>query len=150
MQQQLIEGVLFTKINKIDDERGSVLHHLNYLSPSFVGYQESYISKTYTNIIKAWKLHTKMTQNISVPLGAFKFVLIDMRTDSITYKVINEFVLDDNLLYYLLTIPPNIYYGFKCLNENYGLIFNVTNYKFEPEEVKKIPIENNILPRYVW
>ena len=91
-----------------------------------------------------------MTQNISVPLGIFKFVLIDMRTDYSTFKVINEFILDDNLHYYLLTIPPHIYYGFKCLNENYGLIFNVTNYKFESDEVKRIPIENNIIPPYVW
>lgn len=147
---QRIEGVSYTKLKKIEDEKGCIFHHLNYLSPSYIGYQESYISKTYSNVIKAWKLHTKMTQNISVPYGKFKFVLIDMREESKTFKLINEFILDDNLFYYLLTIPSNIYYGFKCLNHNHGLIFNVTNYKFDPEESIRIPIENNILPPYVW
>lgn len=147
---QRIDGVLLTKLNIINDEKGGVFHHLNYLSPSYVGFQESYISKTYSNVIKAWKLHTKMTQNISVPFGKFKFVLIDMREESKTYKLINEFILDDNLNYNLLTIPPNIYYGFKCLSDNFGLIINVTNYKFESEEVQRIPIENDILPLYTW
>lgn len=150
IMNKIIEGVLLTKINKVEDDKGCVFHHLNYLSSSFLGYQESYISKTYFDVIKAWKLHKIMTQNISVPFGKFKFVLVDMRQNSKTFQMINEIILDDNYNYYLLTIPPNIYYGFKCLSENHGLIFNVTNYKFDPNEVIRLPLDNNILPKYNW
>jgi dTDP-4-dehydrorhamnose 3,5-epimerase len=148
--QRLIEGVFYEPLKQITDDRGAVFHHLNFKSPSYHGFEEVYISKTFPGKIKAWKKHLKMTQNFCVPVGKFKFVLYDEREKSTTYRLINEFIIDDNVDYKLLSIPPNIWYGFECLSQNAGLIVNLSNLLFDPAEVVKLEIENDVVPYKSW
>ena len=146
----LIQGVSLTPLKQIGNEKGLVMHHLNYLSPSFMGFQESYISKTYSGVVKAWKLHLEMTQNLCVPFGRFHFVLFDCRENSSTRGNLNHFILDEKDNFSLLTIPPKVYYGFKCICDDFGLIFNVTNILYDPNEVILTDESNEILPVVEW
>jgi dTDP-4-dehydrorhamnose 3,5-epimerase len=150
VNSQIIEGVIFQPLKQIKDDRGAVMHHLNFKSPTFKGFEEVYISKTFPGIIKAWKMHLKMTQNFCVPVGAFKFVIFDCREDSITKNCINEFYIDDDLSYSLLTVPPGVYYGFQCLSECSGIIVNLSNLLFDPSEVVRLDIKNEIIHVYPW
>jgi dTDP-4-dehydrorhamnose 3,5-epimerase len=145
----IIEGVFLSKLTQVKDGRGAVMHHLNFKSPTFKGFEESYISKSMPKVIKAWKLHKKMTQNFCVPVGAFKVVIFDNRTESKTYREFNEFILDENEQYSLLTIPPGVYYGFQCLSQYPGIIVNITNLLHDPAEVERIDVENEIIA-YKW
>ncbi len=145
IEGKLIDGVSCDRLKQIGDERGIVLHHINYLSPTFQGFQESYVSKTFPGQLKAWKLHLKMTQNFCTPVGTIHFVLFDDRKNSPTRGVINQFILDDKENYRLLCIPSNIWYGFECISEETGLIINLSNLLFDPAEVlRKQPFDPSI------
>jgi dTDP-4-dehydrorhamnose 3,5-epimerase len=145
-----IEGVSYSPLKKIKDERGMVMHHINHLSPTYKGFEESYISKTYPGKLKAWKLHLKMTQNFCVPSGKLHFVLFDDRENSSTKGMLNEFVLDEDENYYLLCIPPGIWYGFECLSAETALIVNLSNVLYDPAEALKLEPFDNTIPYSGW
>jgi dTDP-4-dehydrorhamnose 3,5-epimerase len=147
---KLIEGVFFEPLQQIKDDRGAVFHHLKHTSPSFKGFEEVYISKTFPGKIKAWKKHLKMTQNFCVPVGCFKFVLFDDRDGSTTFNICNEFRIDDDKDYQLLSIPPNVWYGFQCLSDSSSIIVNLTNLAFDATEVIKLDINNQVIPYNNW
>lgn len=147
---KLIEGVVCQELKQIKDDRGSVMHHLNHMSPTFRGFEEVYISKTNSGMIKAWKMHLKMSQNFCVPSGSFKFVLYDDRKDSSTFGFINEFLLDDDLNYKLLFVPPKIWYGFQCLSQYPGIIVNLSNVYFDPHEVVRRELNHVAIPFTAW
>ena len=143
------EGVCLSKLRQVRDDRGAVMHHINFKSPTFKGFEESYISKSIPNVIKAWKLHKKMTQNYCVPVGSFKIVIFDNRKNSKTYNSINEFFIDEDEQYFLLTIPPGVYYGFQCLSQYPGIIVNITDLLYDSSEVERLDLDNEIIP-YDW
>jgi len=145
-----MEGVFYEPLKQIFDERGAVFHHLNYTSASFNGFEEVYISKTFPGKIKAWKKHLRMTQNFCVPVGGFKFVLFDNRDYSETMNIINEYIVDDNQNYKLLSIPPNVWYGFQCISSNAGIIVNLSNLLFDPSEVIKLEVNNDVIDYNNW
>ena len=57
-----IEGVVVQQLKQIADDRGAVLHMLRCDSPLFENFGEVYFSEINPEIIKAWKLHKKLTQ----------------------------------------------------------------------------------------
>ena len=146
----LIENVYYEPLKQIKDDRGAVFHHLKYTSSSYKGFEEVYISKTFPQKIKGWKKHLKMTQNFCVPVGSFKFVLFDDRPDSATFNVINEFVIDEEHNYRLLSIPPNVWYGFECLSSYPGIIVNLSNLVYDPSEIITQNLNNNTIPYTNW
>ena len=74
------------------------------------------------------------TQNLTVIHGSIKFVIFDDRKNSITKNQINVFEISRDKNYKLLTIPPNIWYGFSCITASVkSLIVNCSDY---PHNVK--------------
>ena len=65
-----------TNLKIISSQEGSVMHSLRESEKDFYGFGESYFSTVEHNAIKAWKRHTKMTLNLTVPVGSVKFVFI--------------------------------------------------------------------------
>ena len=99
----MINGIIQTQLKQMHDERGKVMHMLRSSDPHFQKFGEVYFSWIYPEIVKAWHKHNEMIMNYSVPVGTIKLVLYDDRSDSSTYKQINEFFMNcEN--YYLLTI----------------------------------------------
>ena len=82
MYKSKIKGIKIVKLDEIFDSKGSVLHMIKSSSPEFKNFGECYVSEINYNSIKGWKLHSKQTQNISVPSGKIKMVLYDYRKDS--------------------------------------------------------------------
>jgi dTDP-4-dehydrorhamnose 3,5-epimerase len=79
-----------------------------------------------------------------------KLVLYDGRPKSKTKGEINEFIIGEkNLL--LVTIPPEIWHGFKTVSEEHAIVLNVPtelyNYK-EPDE-HRLPPDSKDIP-YNW
>ncbi|PJZ29741.1 cupin domain-containing protein, partial [Leptospira kmetyi] len=77
--------------------------------------------------IKAWKLHTKQTQNFTVPSGRIKLVLFDNREHSSTKGRVQEILLGRPGHYQRVKIPPKIWYGFTCVSDEKALIANFTD-----------------------
>ena len=113
----MIEGVQITKLNKIDDDRGSILTMLRSDSKVFESFGEIYFSTIFNKAIKAWHLHQKAILNYACIKGKVKLVLYDDREGSKTYKNHQELILspDD---YFMVTIPPLIWNGFQGIDIN--------------------------------
>ena len=115
-------------------EGGNVQHFLRSDESSFNGFGEAYFSFIEKGKIKGWKLHTRMTMNLVVPVGEVGFVFYTESNSS--FKVIK--IGTNN--YKRLTVPPNIWFGFKGLGLYSNLVVNLSNIIHDPSESKKAEI----------
>lgn len=144
----MINGVKIILLKKIMDERGMVLHMIRNDSEYFKVFGEIYFSFIFPGAIKAWHLHKEMTLNYAVVAGNIKLVLYDARTDSPTYKELQEiFVGQDN--YCLISIPPGVVNGFKAVGNEKAIVANCTDIPHHSDEIVRIdPFDKNI--GYDW
>lgn len=134
-----IDGVIVTPLKIIPDERGQVMHLMRADAPFFKQFGEAYISCIYAGVTKGWKIHTKSTSNMAVPIGRVKFVLHDTRDGSPTKGQFQEVYLGDNS-YKLLTVPPGVAYGWKNLTGETAFVVNCATEMWAPDESKNVPI----------
>jgi len=144
----MIDGVILTPLKQIFDERGKVMHMLREDSPVFSSFGEIYFSCTYPGAIKAWHLHEQMTLNYAAIHGEIKCVLFDDRPDSKTRGCIEEYFLSPEN-YYLLTVPPLVWNGWKGLGEHNSIVANCASIPHDPSEIKRKPAFDASIP-YDW
>lgn len=135
-------------LSQIEDARGKVLHMLRADAPHFLGFGEIYFSVVKEGVVKAWKQHQKVTQNLTVPLGEIEIVLYDDRKGSATRGVLQKYLLGE-ANYFLLQIPPLIWYGFRGVSQRFALIANCTDLPHDPSEVKRLPENASEIP-FSW
>jgi dTDP-4-dehydrorhamnose 3,5-epimerase len=144
----MIEGVKVTSLKVIPDERGKIKHMLRSDSDLFKGFGEIYFSFIYPGVVKGWHLHDKMMLNYAVPVGNIKFVLYDARDKSSTKNELMElFIGEDN--YSLVTVPPGIWNGFKCVGVKTAVVANFTDIPHDPNEIHRLDPINSVIP-YKW
>jgi len=144
----MIEGVKIKPLKIIPDERGTIFHMFRSDDPTFEKFGEIYFSKIYPGVVKGWHLHRKMALNYAVPVGMIKLVLYDDRNNSNTKGEIMElFVGVEN--YILVTIPPNIWNGFKGIGTEPAIVANCATLPHDPEEIIRLDPLNNNIP-YDW
>lgn len=144
----MIDGVSITKLRQIHDERGKVMHMLRNDDKAYDKFGEIYFSCTHPGAIKAWHLHKKMTLNYAALMGEIKFVLYDNRDGSKTKGIIQELFLSPEN-YALVTVPPNIWNGFKSVGMKTSIVANCSNIPHDDNEiVRKDPFKNDI--PYDW
>ena len=119
-----IDGVLISKLREIRDQRGSVLHHLRCDAPEFTRFGECYFSEVLPGAVKAWKRHSRQTQNLAVPVGRIRLAIYDDRSGSATYGVLSVFELGRPDAYLRLRIPPGLWYGFTGISPAPALLAN--------------------------
>lgn len=129
-----IEGIKITPLKIISDHRGSVMHMLRSDSKVFKKFGEIYFSTVTKNGIKAWHLHKEATLNYVCVRGSIKLVLFDDRNTSLTKGKYQELILSPKN-YYLVTIPPNIWNGFKNLDNEESIIANCLNIPHNEKEM---------------
>ncbi|MGC8622027.1 MAG: dTDP-4-dehydrorhamnose 3,5-epimerase family protein [Caldisphaera sp.] len=144
----MIEGVKITPLKIIPDERGTILHMLRDDDKVFERFGEIYFSKVYPGVVKGWHLHKKMTLNYAVPVGMIKLVLFDNRENSPTKGELMElFIGEEN--YVLVTIPPNVWNGFKGIGLGISMVANCSTTHHDPDEIIRMDPINNDIP-YDW
>ena len=144
----MIDGVVITHLHQIFDERGKVMHMLREDSSVFNRFGEIYFSCTHPGVIKAWHLHKKMTLNYAVIYGEIKFVLYDNRPLSPTKGKVQElFISPEN--YMLVTVPPLIWNGFKCVGTKTAIVANCATLPHSADELERRPAIDDRLP-YDW
>tara|TARA_X000000950_G_C13794374_1_gene610771 strand:+ start:104 stop:553 length:450 start_codon:yes stop_codon:yes gene_type:complete len=144
----MIQGIKITKLNQIHDERGKVMTMIRKDSDIFKKFGEIYFSCSYPGVVKAWHLHEKMTLNYAVISGEIKFVLYDPREDSPTKGQFNEFILSTEN-YLLITVPPLIWNGFKCIGINQAIVANCSDIPHDSNEIQRIKPTDKLIP-YDW
>lgn len=144
----MIEGVKLTKLSQFHDERGKVMQMLRNDSPDFSEFGEIYFSTIHPGAVKAWHRHSAMTLNYAVVFGQIKFVLYDDRPDSKTKGEVQElFISPEN--YYLVTVPPMIWNGFKAVGSVEAIVANCATIPHQAEEIQRLPVESREIP-YDW
>ena len=138
-----IDGVIVRSLRVISDARGAVLHMLRSDAPGFAGFGEAYFSEILPGVTKAWKRHRRTTQQLAVPAGRVRFMLMDGREDSPTHGARMDVELGRPDAYRLLVIPPMVWYGWTCLGETPALVANCISEPFdagESEQTDALPI----------
>ena len=144
----MIEGVIHTPLSIISGEKGAVFKAMRRDENGYNGFGEAYFSTVDQGEIKAWKKHKRMYCNLVVIEGEVKFNLFDDRQTSQTQNKNMSLSLSKNN-YARLTIPPNIWFGFKGLGQN-NVILNVASLIYDPEEVINLPLNNTIIANVDW
>ena len=144
----MIDGVRTTPLKQIVDERGKIMHMMKKDSEIFEKFGEIYFSTVNPGFIKAWHLHKETTLNYACVKGKVKLVLLDDRKDSSTFGQYQELMLSPKD-YFLVTIPPFIWNGFKGLDDSESIIANcLTLPHNEKEMVRKEPFDKSF--SYKW
>ena len=124
--------VLITPLDRIKVSGGDVLKAIKVDELSPKGFGEAYFSFIEFHKVKAWKLHTRQTSNLIVPIGKVGFVCYSESKGF--YEAIVESTTPCRL-----TIPPNVWFGFKGLG-THNLILNIADIVHDPREGLKCDI----------
>jgi len=144
----MIEGIAIRPLKQISDERGKVMHMLKRDDPWFEKFGEIYFSVVYPGAIKGWHLHKVMTLNYAVVSGIIKLVLYDDREGSPSRGQLQEiFTGQDN--YALITIPPNVWNGFKGIGTAPAIVANCATIPHDPAEIVRLDPFTKTIP-YDW
>lgn len=120
------------------------------LLPDFpAGIGEIYFSEIMPQTVKAWKMHVRQTQLLSVPAGQIRIVLYDMRAASPTLRVMDVMNLGRPDAYNLLKIPPGVWYGFKAISSGPAVICNCPDIPHDAADCERAPWDTPDIP-YNW
>ena len=144
-----IDGVEITPLRINSDDRGAVLQMMREDSSGFQRFGEVYFSEVLPGAVKAWKRHTRQTQNLVVPVGRVQFVFFDSRTNSPSNGQLSIIELGRPDKYCRVRIPPMVWYGFRCLSDSPSLIANCVDFPHDPSESETRAVGDALFP-YSW
>jgi len=146
----LIEGVIIKKLSPILDERGYLQECFRSDWAVFQKFGQAYITVAFPNVVKAWHLHKLQTDNMVCIKGNGKLVLSDNRKNSSTHEKKNEIFFGEKTPI-LVTIPPNIWHGFKAIGNKEILVLNVTTelYNYSEPDEYRLPYDSKEID-YNW
>ncbi len=144
----MIQGVVITPLRQIPDERGKIMHMLRADAPHFQKFGEIYFSCVNPGAIKAWHIHKEMTLNYACLVGHVKFVLYDERAKSPTKGELQEIYIGESN-YCLVTVPPQVWNGFKGIGEKPAIVANCATHPHDPGEISRMDPFSPQIP-YKW
>ena len=139
---ELIDGVIIKELKPILDERGYLQECFRSDWPQYEKFGQSYITVAFPNVVKAWHCHKIQTDNMVCISGNAKLVLYDGREESSTYKKINEIFFGEKTPL-LVTIPPNIWHGFKAMGGEKMMVINTPTelYNYSETDEYRLPYD---------
>ena len=127
----MIEGVKNTRVESFIDDRGFLSQILPEGDESFT-IKRIYSTGNFSKgTIRGFHKHKKEKKGFFVTSGSAKFVVVDDRKDSSTYKEINTFILS-TLNPSVLTVPVGVYTGWMSL-QNDTVILGISSEPFDKE-----------------
>ncbi len=146
----MIKGVNVKKLKIIPDDRGRLMEIMRCDDKFFKKFGQVYMTTAKPGVVKAWHCHRKQEDNFTCVHGKMRLALYDARKSSPTYGEVNDFVmsLDDPML---VTIPKNVYHGFKCVSDCEAVVINTPTREYshkEPDEYRLDKYDNDI--PYDW
>lgn len=146
----MIHEVKTKQLKMIPDERGRLMEILRHDDAIFQKFGQVYVTFVYPDVVKAWHYHRIQTDHFACLKGMIKLVLFDSRSDSPTKGEVNQFCIGEhnNLL---VSIPPNIYHGFKGISETEAMVLNIPTESYNPKEPDEFRLDaHNISIPYEW
>ena len=147
-RQAEIHGVIIKSLVTHRDQRGFFRELVRVSDECFSEFGQWSHSIMYQKVIKAWHLHRKQTDWWYVSHGVLKVALHDLREDSSTYRVTQDFLMGDNQKPIVVTIPPGDAHGCKVLSGPAGL-FYMTSSVYDVEDEGRLPHDDPVIG-YDW
>jgi dTDP-4-dehydrorhamnose 3,5-epimerase len=146
----MIEDVITKPLKQVADERGWLIEIMRSDWEHFQKFGQVYITAAYPQVVKAWHMHKKQTDNITCIKGMMKLVLYDDREKSKTKKEISEFIIGERNPT-LVKIPPEVWHGFKTITGEYAIVLNVPTelYNYSKPDEYRLPPDTDKIP-YDW
>lgn len=146
----MIKGVNVKKLKIIPDDRGRLMEIMRADDKFFKKFGQVYMTTAFPGVVKAWHYHKKQEDNFTCVHGKMRLALYDARKSSPTYGEVNDFIisLDDPML---VTIPKNVYHGFKCVSDCEAVVINNPTNMYNnkvPDEYRLDAYDNDI--PYDW
>ena len=130
----MLSDFLICDLKRIKHKDGDLIKGLDRNSPQYTDFGESYYSYVTKGKIKAWRLHTTITNNIVVVMGKLNINIIDKS------KKVKSIIIDSEVPK-LLTIYPFTWYGYEAVGYSDALIHNITNLPYDEGEIKRSEIK---------
>ena len=144
----MIDGARVVPLQRVADERGTVMHMLSATDPHFLGFGEIYFSTVYRGVVKGWHRHREMTLSYACPFGRVKLVLYDERDGSPTFGELVEVFLGPDA-HALVQIPPGVWNGFKGMSDPHAVVANCCTHPHDPTRSERLDPFDNHIP-YDW
>ena len=147
---ELIEGVVTRQLKLVSDERGWLMEILRSDWKYFEVFGQAYVTAAYPQVVKAWHMHKRQTDNIACVKGMIKLVLYDSRKNTKTKGEINEFVIGEKNPI-LVKVPPKIWHGFKNISKETSIVMNIPNnlYNYRKPDEHRLPPDTEEIS-YDW
>ena len=133
MDKPKITKIKLSKMLKLEQAEGSVMHGIKASDSSYNGFGEAYFSTVNQNSVKGWKLHKKMTWNLLVPHGEIRIIVHNAEDNKDIITPLIDVVLGKNN-YSRITIPPGNWVAFKGLSSEKNILLNVADIEHDPSE----------------
>lgn len=139
----MIEGVVYKKLIKHPDDRGSFMEVLRDDDGLLRRFGQASYSMSYPDVIKAFHYHEKQDDIWFFPKGNAQVVLHDLRKDSPTYNETQVFYMGEENQSILL-IPIGVAHGYRVLGQEPAIIlyFTTESYKAESPDEFRIPYDD--------
>jgi dTDP-4-dehydrorhamnose 3,5-epimerase len=146
----MIEGIKIKQLRVIADQRGRLMEILRADDDLFEKFGQVYMTTTYPDVVKAWHLHKKQTDNVACVHGMIKLAVYDSREESPTYKEVNEFYLGTHNPI-LVQIPRGVYHGWMCVSAEEAIVVNTPTEVYDRENPDEFRLDAhaNDIP-YDW
>jgi dTDP-4-dehydrorhamnose 3,5-epimerase len=144
LRQKRIEGVRFRPIRPVPHEDGTLAEVArtawDEIDQPIV---QVHLTTTMAGRVRAWGLHRVSTDRLFVVRGLVSIVVYDGRVGSATVGSLNEFRVSERNPA-LLTVPPNLYHGWKNLGIDEAFIINMPSeqYSYERPDALDMPYES--------
>ena len=147
----MIKDVMLKDLAVHKDERGRLFEVLRSDEPIFKKFGQAYITVCNPNWVKTWHYHKKQDDHFCVIYGKAKIVLYDIRKNSKTYGIVNEFVLSAEKPQ-LLRIPKKVVHGFECIGKEECRILNLPThlYNYKKPDEHRFLLNSDKIPYKPW
>lgn len=135
----MIDGVLIKDLVRYPDERG-FFEEIIRASDEFFKEGFGQMSRSFmrTGVVKAWHIHKTQIDWWYCIDGMIKVALYDNRSDSKTYRQLDEFIVGKSEeANKVIKIPPGVAHGLKVLKGPANLVY-VTSSMYSKDEEGRI------------
>jgi dTDP-4-dehydrorhamnose 3,5-epimerase len=97
--------------------------------------------------VSAWHAHQFTTDRLFGSYGLLKIVLFDARSNSPTYRLINEFRIG-LIRPSLIVVPPGVWHGIQNIAKESSCLINLVDraYDYEDPDHWKLPSDTKDIP----
>ncbi len=146
---RLIQGVWLKTLITHADERGFFREVLRVTDDIFSeGFGQLSWTLMHQGVCKAFHWHRKQIDWWLAASGVIKAVLYDLREESPTLGLTNEFMMGDGYDPMVLKIPPGVAHGLKVI-QGPAHLFYITSRVYDPQDEGRIPHDDEAIG-YDW